>query len=332
MKQEKEYHNHVSCFVLQNLFSYGGHMVEKTKKIWLDGKFVNWDEANVHILTHTLHYGMGVFEGMRCYKCSDGTSAIFRLKEHVHRMFNGLKILSMKSPYTEDEIVEACIKTVEINGLKECYIRPIIFCGDGAMGLYATNPTRIAVIVWSWGAYLGDTALDKGIRAKVSSFMRHHVNVGMVQGKIIGQYVNSILAKREVMAAGYDEAIMLDTNGYVAEASGENIFAICNDVIRTPPLSSPILGGITRDSVIRIAKDSGLTLKEETFTRDFMYLCDEIFLTGTAAELTPVREVDDRQIGNGRPGPITQKLQKIFFDTVRRDDERYRTWLTRVNV
>ena len=305
-------------------------MVEKTKKVWMDGEFVDWDDANVHILTHTLHYGVGVFEGIRCYKGTDGSSAIFRLREHIRRMFDGLKILTMKSPYTEDEIVEACIKTVDINGLKECYIRPLMFCGDGAMGLYATNPTRVAIVVWPWGAYLGDAALDKGIRAKVSSFTRHHVNVCMVQGKIIGQYVSSVLAKREVIAAGYDEAIMLDTCGYVAEASGENIFAVRNGLIRTPPISSPILSGITRDSVIKIAKDMGFDLREETFTRDFLYLSDEVFLTGTAAEVTPVREIDDREINGGRPGPITQKLQKTFFDIVRGNDERYRKWLTKV--
>lgn len=305
-------------------------MVEKTKKIWLDGKLVDWDDANVHILTHTLHYGMGVFEGIRCYKCADGSSSIFRLREHIRRMFDGLKILTMKSPCTEDQLFDACIKTVEINGLKECYIRPIMFCGDGAMGLYATNPTRASVVVWPWGAYLGDGALDKGIRAKVSSFTRHHVNVGMVQGKIIGQYVSSILAKREVIHSGYDEAIMLDVNGYVAEASGENIFAVRDGVIRTPPMSSPILAGITRDSVIRIAKDMGLDLREETFTRDFLYLCDEVFFTGTAAEVTPVREIDDREINDGRPGPITQKLQKAYFDAVRGNSEKYRSWLTKV--
>jgi branched-chain amino acid aminotransferase len=307
-------------------------MVEKTKKVWMDGKFVDWDDANVHILTHTLHYGVGVFEGIRCYKCTDGSPAIFRLREHIRRMFDGLKILTMKSPYTEDEIVEACIKAVEINGLKECYVRPIMFCGDGAMGLYATNPTRVAIVVWPWGAYLGDAALDKGIRAKVSSFTRHHVNVCMVQGKIIGQYVSSVLAKREVIASGYDEAIMLDTNGYVAEASGENIFAVRNGVIRTPPISSPILSGITRDSVIKISKDMGLDLREETFTRDFLYLSDEVFLTGTAAEVTPIRELDDREINGGRPGPITQRLQKVFFDVVRGNDERYKKWLTKINL
>lgn len=307
-------------------------MVEKTKKIWFDGKFVNWDDANVHVLTHTLHYGLGVFEGMRCYKCSDSSSAIFRLREHIKRMMGGLKILAMKSPYTEDEIVDACIKTVEVNGLKECYVRPIMFCGDGAMGLYAVNPTRAAVIVWPWGAYLGDSALDKGVRAKISSFNRHHVNVQMVQGKIIGQYVTSILAKREVIQMGYDEAIMLDVNGYVAEGTGENIFVVRNGVIRTPPFSSPILAGITRDSVLCLARDMGLDVREETFTRDYLYLCDEVFMTGTAAEITPIREVDDREINGGHPGPITQKLQKAFFDAVRGNNLQHKEWLAKVMV
>lgn len=303
-------------------------MVEKTKKIWLDGEFVDWDNANVHILTHTLHYGMGTFEGIRCYKCVNGNPAIFKLREHIQRMLNGLKILTMESPYTCDQLIAASIEAVKINGLKECYIRPVMFCGDGAMGLYARNPTRVAIIIWPWGAYLGDEALSKGIRAKVSSFNRHHVNVGMVQGKIIGQYVSSILAKREVVAAGYDEAIMLDVNGYVAEASGENIFAIRDGVIRTPPLSSPILAGITRDSVITLAKDMNLELREETFTRDFLYLCDEVFLTGTAAEITPVREIDNRVIGEGKPGKFTLKLQKMFFDVIRGNNEKYKHWLT----
>jgi branched-chain amino acid aminotransferase len=305
-------------------------MVEKTKKIWLDGKMVAWDDAKVHVLTHTLHYGMGAFEGIRCYETSDGRSAIFRLKEHIRRMFDGLKILTMDAPFTEEEIFKACVETVEVNGLKECYIRPLMFCGEGAMGVYAKNPTRVTIAVWPWGPYLGEGALDKGIRAKVSSFNRHHVNVGMVQGKLVGQYINSILAKREAVKSGYDEAILLDLNGYVAEASGENLFVVRDGVIRTPPVSSPILAGITRDTVIKLSKDLGYDLREEAFTRDFMYICDEVFMTGTAAEVTPVREVDDRPINGGRSGEITKRLQKAYFDVVRGQNEKYKKWLTYV--
>lgn len=305
-------------------------MVEPTKKVWMDGELVDWNDAHVPILTHTLHYGLGAFEGIRCYKLSNGQSAIFRLKRHIRRLFDGLKILSMEPTFTEEHILEACVKTVQANGLAECYLRPLAFCSDGAMGLAAVNKTRFAILVWKWGAYLGDGALERGIRAKISSFNRHHVNVGMVQGKIIGQYVTSILAKREVLTAGYDEAIMLDTNGFVAECSGENLFAVRDGVIFTPPTSSPILPGVTRDTVITLARGLDLDLREEIFTRDFLYLCDEVLLTGTAAELTPVREIDDRQVGSGRPGPLTQRLQQAFFDVVRGNDERHLRWLTMV--
>lgn len=303
-------------------------MVEATKKVWMDGELVDWNDAHVHILTHTLHYGVGAFEGIRCYKLSSGKSAIFRLKSHIRRLFNGIKILAMDAPFTEEQIIEACVKTAQANGLEECYLRPVAYCSDGAMGLSAINKTRIAIPVWKWGAYLGEEALARGVRAKVSSFNRHHVNVGMVQGKIIGQYVPSILAKREVMAAGYDEAVMLDTSGYVAECSGENIFAINDGIIYTPPTSSPILPGITRDTVIRLTREMDFDVREELFTRDFLYLCDEVFLTGTAAEVTPVREIDNRIVGAGRPGPVTQKIQKLFLDVVHGNSERHMKWLT----
>lgn len=305
-------------------------MVEPTKKVWMDGELVDWNDAKVPILTITLHYGIGAFEGIRCYKLANGKSAIFRLKKHIQRLFDGLKILAMECPWTEEQIIDACVKTCAANGLPECYLRPIAFMGDGAMGLSAVNRTRVAIPVWKWGTYLGDGALDRGIRAKVSSFNRHHVNVGMVQGKLVGQYVTSILAKREVLKAGYDEAVMLDTEGYVAECSGENLFAVRDGVIYTAPKSSPILPGVTRDSVIQLARDMDMVVKEEKFTRDFLYLCDEIFLTGTAAEVTPVREVDDRKIGSGKPGVITQKLQKVYFDTVHGQNERHMRWLTEV--
>ncbi|MFA4875405.1 MAG: branched-chain amino acid transaminase [bacterium] len=303
-------------------------MVEPTKKVWMDGELVDWKDANVHIMTHSLHYGVGAFEGIRCYKLSNGKSAIFRLKRHIRRLFDGLKILTMESGYTQEEIMDACVETVRANGLPECYLRPIMYMGDGEMGLSAMNKTRTAIPVWKWGVYLGHGALEKGIRAKVSSFNRYHVNVGMVQGKIIGQYVTSILAKREALTSGYDEAVMLDTQGYVAECSGENIFGIRDGVIYTPPTHSPILPGVTRDTVITLARELDFNLREEKFTRDFLYLCDEVFLTGTAAEITPVREVDDRNIGSGKPGPITLRLQKAFFDVVKGDDERHARWLT----
>lgn len=303
-------------------------MVEATKKIWLDGEFVDWKDANVHILTHSLHYGAGVFEGIRCYELSNGSSAIFRLKRHVRRLFDGMKILSMAPTFTEDQIADACVKTAEASGLKACYIRPLAFLGDGEMGVSVVNKTRIAIIAWKWGAYLGDGSHDRGVRAKVSSFNRHHVNVGMVQGKITGQYVSSILAKREVLKAGYEEAIMLDTAGHVAECSGENIFAIRDGIIRTPPETSPILPGITRNTVIQLAHEMEMDVREETFTRDFLYIADEVFVTGTAAEITPVREIDDRKIGTGKPGPLTQRLQKVYSDAVRGNSERHAKWLT----
>ena len=305
-------------------------MIEPTKKVWMDGEMVDWKDANVHIMTHALHYGIGAFEGIRCYKLANGTSAIFRLKRHIRRLFDGLKILNMAPEWTQDQIIDACIKVVRANGLPECYLRPIMYTGSGEMGLSAVNRTQAAIPVWKWGAYLGEGALEAGVRAKISSFNRYHVNVGMVQGKITGQYVTSILAKREAIKAGYDEAIMLDTQGYVAECSGENLFAVRDGVIYTAPTSSPILPGVTRDTVITLAREHDLDLREQLFTRDFLYLCDEVFCTGTAAEITPVREVDDRTIGAGRPGPVTQRHQKVFFDAVHGKDERHLGWLTAI--
>jgi branched-chain amino acid aminotransferase len=302
-------------------------MVEPTKKVWMDGEFVDWKDACVHITTHALHYGFGVFEGMRCYKLDDGRRAIFRLDLHVRRLFDGMKILTLEPHVTPEQMMEAALETVRVNGLEECYIRPMAFCGDGTMGLSAMNPTKAAIVAWKWGEYLGEGAIKNGIRAIVSSFNRHHVNVGMVQGKIIGQYITSILAKREAMSMGYVEAIMLDTQGYVAEGTGENIFAVRDGVIYTPPTTSPILPGVTRDSIIELARGADMELREETFTRDFLYICDEVFLTGTAAEITPVREIDNRQVSDGKPGPATKRLQKAFFDVVRGRDERHLKWL-----
>lgn len=303
-------------------------MIEPTKKVWMDGKFVDWKDAKVPITTHALHYGYGVFEGMRCYKQKDGRSAIFRLDLHIRRLFDGMKILTIDPHISPETMTDACLEIVRINGLEECYIRPIVYSGEGTMGLSAINPTRAAIIVWKWGEYLGEGALEKGIRTIVSSFNRHHVNVGMVQGKIIGQYISSILAKREALGMGYGEAIMLDTNGYVSEGTAENIFAVRDGVMLTPPTTSPILPGVTRDTIIKLAREADMEVREEKFTRDYLYICDEAFFTGTAAEVTPIREIDNRTIGEGGPGPLTKRLQKAYFDVVRGNDERHMEWLT----
>ena len=301
--------------------------MNKTEKIWMDGKLVNWDDANIHILTHTLHYGLGVFEGIRCYSTPDGP-AVFRLKEHVRRLFKSAKIFLLEIPFTEDEISTAILETIKQNKLQECYIRPIVYLGDGAMGLFPKgNPVRVAIAVWSWGAYLGEEGLEKGIRVKVSSFIRNHVNSNMSRGKVCGYYVNSQLAKKEAISCGYDEALLLDTEGYVSEGSGENVFIVKNGLLKTTPLTS-ILEGITRDSVMTIAKDIGIETREERFTRDEVYLADEAFFTGTAAEVTPIRELDGRIIGEGRRGPITEKIQSIFFDAVKGKNKKYKSWLT----
>jgi branched-chain amino acid aminotransferase len=295
----------------------------------MDGKFVAWDAAKVHVLTHTLHYGLGVFEGIRCYKTARGP-AIFRLDDHVKRLFDSAHIFMMEIPFTEKEIRNAIIETVRINRLKECYIRPLAYIGYGSMGLYPTgNPVNVSIAAWPWGAYLGDEGLEKGIRIKVSSFTRHHVNVDMTRGKVCGYYVNSQLAKKEAKSCGYDEAVLLDTEGYVSEGSGENIFIVRNGKIKTTPLTS-ILEGITRESIIRVAADRRIAVEEERFTRDEIYIADEAFLTGTAAEVTPIREIDGRVIGDGRRGRVTKKLQAAFFDIVKGKDKKYESWLTRV--
>jgi branched-chain amino acid aminotransferase len=302
-------------------------MIQEAKKIWMDGKMVDWKDANIHILTHTLHYGLGVFEGIRCYKAKKG-SAIFRLKEHIDRLFSGAHICQINIPFSKEDISKAIIDTIKANGFEECYIRPIVYLGYGAMGIYSKdNPVKVSIATWPWGAYLGDEGLKNGIRVKVSSYTRHHVNISMTKAKVCGNYANSQLAKREVIALGYDEALLLDTEGYVSEGSGENIFVVRNGIIKTTPLTS-ILEGITRDSVIKIAKDEGLEVIEERFTRDELYMSDEAFFTGTAAEITPIREVDNRTIGSGRPGPVTKKLQSIFFDVVSGKNDHYSNWLT----
>ena len=301
--------------------------MEKGKKIWMDGKLVDWDQANVHILTHTLHYGLGAFEGIRCYRCEDGRSAIFRLTEHTQRLLDSSRIGMIEVPYTLEELNAATVETMKASGLKDGYIRPLVYLGAGSMGVFPkNNPVRVAIAVWAWGAYLGEEGLTNGIRVKVSSFCRTHVNAGMTKAKFAGNYINSILAKREVVASGYDEALLLDTEGYVSEGSGENIFIVKDGVLKTTPLTS-VLKGITRDSVITIAADKGITVKEERFTRDELYTADEAFFTGTAAEVTPISEVDLRRIGSGKPGPVTKEIQKTFFDTVKGKDKKYEKWL-----
>jgi branched-chain amino acid aminotransferase len=303
-------------------------MTIKADKIWLDGKLVAFDDAKVHVLTHALHYGIGVFEGIRAYKGADGRSAVFRLREHVQRLYDSAHIMLMEIPFSPDELERACVETLKANRLDAGYIRPLAFFGTGSMGVGASNPVQVMVAAWTWGAYLSEEGLKKGIRAKVSSFTRMNVHGQVVRAKVSGQYVNSFLATREASLAGYEEAILLDNEGYVAEGSGENIFIVKNGVLQTPPLSSPVLNGITRDSVLRLARDLGIPVKEEKFTRDTMYLADELFMTGTAAEVTPVREVDNRRIGKGEPGPVTKKLQDGFFKAVRGEEPRYREWLT----
>lgn len=305
----------------------------KAEQVWLDGKLVPWSQGNVHIMTHALHYGLGVFEGIRAYRAQNGKLAIFRLREHMRRFLESAHIVMLEIPYTEAQLAQACIDTLKAqdhlfpNG---AYLRPIAFMGDGAMGLGANNPTRVSVCAWEWGAYLGEKGIKEGIRAKVSSFTRMHVNVNMVRGKVTGQYVNSILAKREAVLAGYDEAILLDISGFVAEASGENIFQIRNGVVRTPSLSSPILRGITRDTIIELVKDMGHPVEEVSFTRDALYIANEVFFTGTAAEVTPVREVDNRKVGEGKPGPVTTALREMYHRVVRGAEPKYDHWLTYV--
>ena len=296
----------------------------------MDGELVRWEDAKVHVLTHALHYGTAYFEGIRCYLLADGRSAVFRLAEHTRRLVDSGKILGFPIPYTEEQLNRATLDVIRANKLKECYIRPLAFVGLGELGLYAPkNPVSVCIAVFPWGAYLGDEGLRNGIRAKVSSFTRHHVNVMMTKSKTAGNYINSVLAKHEVKKSGYDEAIMLDPEGYVSEASGENIFIVRDRKIKTTPLTSS-LPGITRDSMIALARDKGYELVEERFTRDELYIADEAFFTGTAAELTPIREVDDRQIGCGRCGPVTEDLQSTFFDIIKGKNSHYEKWLAYV--
>jgi branched-chain amino acid aminotransferase len=306
-------------------------MVDKQKKIWLDGEFIDWDEAKVHVLTHTLHYGLAAFDGMRAYQRTDGGTYIFRLRDHVNRLFDSCKMCLLQPKFTREQIERVCVETLRINGMVDGYLRPMVFIGEGAMGIYVPqNPVLTTVIAWRWGAYLGDEAIKNGIRAKIGSFARHHINVSLSKAKMNGQYTNSVLAKREAKLGGYDEAILLDANGYVSEGSGENIFIVRRGVLYTPDLSCSILEGVTRDTVITLAREMGVPVVECRITRDQLWLADEVFLTGTAAEITPVREVDNRTIGEGTVGPITKKIQARFFDVVRGSDASHPEWLTRV--
>ena len=298
------------------------------EEIWLDGRFVPWAEANVHVLTHTLHYGLGVFEGIRCYRTDDGRSAIFRLPEHIRRFLESAHINMLEIPFDTAALEAACIEALRRNHLDAGYIRPIAFVGAGAMGLNpGDNPIRVAIIAWAWGPYLGAGSAEEGIRAKISTFSRHHVNAKMTKGKTCGDYVNSILAKREALLDGYQEAIMLDTHGYVSEASGENVFLVRDGVLCTPPLHT-VLDGITRATVCELARDKGIPVEERTLTRDDLYVAEELFLTGTAAEVTPIRELDGRRIGGGRRGPVTKRLQEAYFDVAQGREAKYERFLT----
>lgn len=305
----------------------GRKMGLRTDFIWMDGTLTPWDQANVHVLTHGLHYGYAVFEGIRAYECVDGSSAVFRLEEHVDRLFGSAKILGLTIPFTPEQVVTACVETLVANKMRAGYIRPLVYVGSGSMGVNpADNPIRVAIAVWPWGAYLGAEALEKGINIRTSSYTRFHVNSMMSKAKSAGNYVNSVLAKTEALADGYDEAMMLDASGYVAEGSGENIYIVKNGVIKTPPLTT-VLAGITRNSVIALAKEMGYEVIEQFFARDEVYVADEAFFTGTAAELTPIRSLDRRVIGEGHAGPVAKSLQKAFFEVVKGENPKYAGWL-----
>lgn len=305
-------------------------MVTPAEKFWIDGELRSDEEASkVSLLTHTLHYGVGAFEGIRAYKRAAGESAVFRLHEHIRRLFDSCKLVLMQPRVTFEEVSQGCVDVLARSGMSEGYIRPICYLGRGGMGLLPQgNEVVTTITAWGWGAYLGNDALTHGIRCKISSLSRHHVNVAFTRGKIIGQYVSSVMAKRDAQLSGFDEAILLDTRGYVAEGSGENIFVVRDGELVTPPLAAAILPGITRDTVMILAREAGLTVREELFTRDELLLADEVFFTGTAAEITPVREIDHRPISDGSVGPITKRLQERYFDIVKGRDTTHLEWLT----
>jgi len=314
---------------MANPVATSGGMADRDGVIWYDGKMVNWRDATTHVLTHTLHYGMGVFEGVRAYKTDKGT-AIFRLQEHTDRLFRSAHILGMKLPYTKEELMAAQLAAVRDNKLESAYLRPMAFYGAEAMGISAkTLSTHVIVAAWKWGAYMGQDALDNGIRVKTSSFARHHVNITMCKAKANGNYMNSILAHQEAAADGYEEALLLDVDGFVAEGSGENVFIVRNGKLYTPDLTSA-LEGITRDTIVQLAGELGIPVIEKRITRDEVYGADEAFFTGTAAEVTPIRELDRRSIGAGTAGPITKQLQKLYFDVVTGKSAEHAGWLTLV--
>ncbi|WP_413816713.1 branched-chain amino acid transaminase [Piscinibacter gummiphilus] len=305
-------------------------MEDRDGKIWMDGQLIDWRDARIHVLSHTLHYGCGAFEGVRAYDTVNGT-AIFRLREHTERLFNSAKILRMKIPFSIEEVIEAQRAVVKANNLKSCYLRPLTWIGSEKLGVSPKgNKIHLMVAAWSWGAYLGEEGLKRGIRVKTSSYTRHHVNITMTQAKAVSNYTNSILANMEATDDGYDEALLLDSAGFVSEGAGENLFVIKGGVVYTPDLSAGALNGITRNTVFNICQDLGLKLVEKRITRDEVYICDEAFFTGTAAEVTPIRELDRVQIGQGSRGPITEKIQSAFFDIVNGRNPKYAEWLTAV--
>jgi branched-chain amino acid aminotransferase len=304
--------------------------IKKEQWIWMDGRLVEWDAAQVHILSHSMHYGYGAFEGIRSYHLADGRSAVFRLAEHIDRLFNSAQLLELSVPFTREEARAACTRLLAANRMEEGYLRPLIYLGDREVGVYPGDDpdVHLSVIAWRWGAYLGGDALTKGIRVKVSSYTKYHPNSVLVKGKVCGHYVNSVLAKMEAKREGYSEGILLDHCGYVAEGSGENIFIVKNGEILTPDEDSSILNGITRDAVITVARDLGMTVRARRLTRNDLYSADEVFFTGTAAEISPIREIDRRVIGAGEPGPVTKTLQKAFFEVVTGRNKKYEHWLT----
>ncbi len=305
-------------------------MSDRDGKIWMDGQFVEWRDAKIHVLTHTLHYGCGAFEGVRAYKTDRGP-AIFRLRDHTERLFNSAKILRMEIPFTLEQAMQAQLDVVRLNGFDSCYIRPLTWIGDKKLGVSPRgNTIHLMVAAWPWGAYLGEEGLKKGIRVKTSSYTRHHVNITMCNAKAVSNYTNSIMANMEVTADGYDEALLLDPQGFVSEGAGENIFVVREGVLYTPDLSSGALNGITRKTVFAICEDLGLTVKEKRITRDEVYICDEAFFTGTAAEVTPIRELDGITLGPGHRGPITERIQNAFFDIVGGRNPKYAGWLSAV--
>jgi branched-chain amino acid aminotransferase len=305
--------------------------IKKLDKIWVDGSLVPWDQATEHLLAHSMHYGVGAFEGIRAYRRGDGRTAIFRLREHIERLLDSCTICTMECPYTRDQLMAACVEVVKTNKMAAAYLRPLVYLGYGALGLGSFEPpVRVMVACYEWGAYLGEDGLKKGINCMISGFARANANAIMNKGKICGQYVGSVLAKRMAIKSGFEEALMLDPQGYVAEGTGENIFVVKHGVVRTPPTSGAVLAGITRDTAIQLMREHGIEVREEPIARDELYIADEVFLTGTAAEITPVRDIDHRKIGRGEAGPITRRVQEAFFSIVNGTDSAHDHWLSYV--